>query len=112
MKTLLQDLCSTGNKTGLQPVSRPAQQILGFYPKGIKCKKQDLFATGFKTCGTVPLSLAILRKAVSRKKVKVPPVNKPAEKNNSACKQETRGAIERCLCKLKMHFWQKKFGNF
>ena len=33
---LFQDLCSTGNKTGLQPVSRPVEQILGFHPKGVK----------------------------------------------------------------------------
>ena len=26
------------DKTGLQPVSRPVEQILGFYPKGFKCK--------------------------------------------------------------------------
>ena len=26
------------NKTGLQPVSRPVEQILGFYPKGFKCE--------------------------------------------------------------------------
>ena len=26
------------NKTGLQPVSRPAEQILGFYPKGLWAK--------------------------------------------------------------------------
>ena len=26
------------NKTGLQPVSRPVEQILGFYPKGLSAK--------------------------------------------------------------------------
>ena len=31
LKTLFQDLCFTGNKTGLQPVSKPVEQILGFY---------------------------------------------------------------------------------
>ena len=27
------------NKTGLQPVSRPVEQILGFFPKGFNAKK-------------------------------------------------------------------------
>ena len=28
-------ICNNNNKTGLQPVSRPVEQILGFYPKGL-----------------------------------------------------------------------------
>ena len=32
---MFQDLCSTGNKTGLQPVSRPVEKILGFFLKGL-----------------------------------------------------------------------------
>ena len=28
------------NKTGLQPVSRPVEQILGFFPKGFKITKK------------------------------------------------------------------------
>ena len=32
-KTLFQDLYSTGNKTGFQPVSIPVEQIVGFFPK-------------------------------------------------------------------------------
>ena len=30
LKTLFQDLCSTGNKTGLQPVSRLVELVLYF----------------------------------------------------------------------------------
>ena len=32
LKTLFQDLCSTGNKTGLQPVSRPVEQVPLVHP--------------------------------------------------------------------------------
>ena len=32
------------NKTGLQPVSKPVEQIFGFYPKGLSAKPR------YKTC--------------------------------------------------------------
>ena len=36
------------NKTGLQPVSRPVEQIIGFFPKDLKrCKKQCKLFPGF-----------------------------------------------------------------
>ena len=39
ISTLILPLHTTLNKTGLQPVSRPVGQILGFYPKGFSAKR-------------------------------------------------------------------------
>ena len=44
---MFKDLCSTGNNTGLQPVSRPVEQIIGFFQELKKVAKKDAC---FKTC--------------------------------------------------------------
>ena len=48
---MFKDLCSTGNNTGLQPVSRPVEQIIVFFQELKKvakkrCVFQDLWAEG------------------------------------------------------------------
>ena len=51
---MLQDQCSSGNKTGLQPVSRPVEQIVGFYPKGLKVHPKGLFVMQIAFKGEAP----------------------------------------------------------
>ena len=52
-------ISNNDNKTGLPPVSRPVEQILGFYPKGLSAKmcsknyilKKEICVLGEKTPG-------------------------------------------------------------
>ena len=56
------------NKTGLQPVSRPVEQILGFFPKGFNakngakmCSKNVLKVTALKVKNNICMKLAKMK---------------------------------------------------